>query len=651
MKIRGAWFAMLAVVLVIPTLPGAAQVASKSKGGAVASQKPAAKKQNKQAAPATAGCTVVQAVASQLDPKKLEGSQDVSKAASGFAGQMIYNHPSANAKGRALDADELIGGSERDFISPLLSAALPAPSEGKEDQSAKKCTAASSTADTNKQTGAPSGSDGTTSATELTGIPELLSIAVENGSVTNSISGNTMTLSTTLYGLFKGFGLVQDSSHNYDECYVCVRLGASGTFNVANTSSPLNSATRKAASQWQLKYSVFDQSTRSAAAKDLWEGRSPKDKNKFEAYSPQGAAADLAANGRPDWKSSASNAYSALEKALDDFVKGNLTEIESCIKASETASASTSATQTCTFKSAPTQTQPATKDGLANFILQGLDSDPTFQKALSDMLADPGTKGFVEKYEKSLTTYKNAVTQFEADVANLSKGWNADVTFGEQFPTTTASSTASTTTSGALRAVGRDATTTSSSTHLPDYLVGGVDISWQPKTATKPQADGSGPTNGAAASSAGGTPAPTANKAPSAWTPSWTFNGKGSFYTNPSAGLNEKTFRGVQASTQFQWTLGASPFVNDANDKGKVTVALNGSYQRLPENKDVKGKRPDTTSGSFKLTIPFTNGISIPLAVTYGNSQQQQAKGAYVIGNFGLSFDADKLASLLALKH
>jgi len=65
----------------------------------------------------------------------------------------------------------------------------------------------------------------------------------------------------------------------------------------------------------------------------------------------------------------------------------------------------------------------------------------------------------------------------------------------------------------------------------------------------------------------------------------------------------------------------------------------------------VKGKRPDTTSGSFKLTIPFTNGISIPLAVTYGNSQQQQAKGAYVIGNFGLSFDADKLASLLALKH
>jgi len=91
--------------------------------------------------------------------------------------------------------------------------------------------------------------------------------------------------------------------------------------------------------------------------------------------------------------------------------------------------------------------------------------------------------------------------------------------------------------------------------------------------------------------------------------------------------------------------------VRDPSDKSKVTLALSGSYQRLPENKDQKGKRPCITPGSLKLTIPFPAGISFPLAVTYGSSQQQQAKGSYVIGNFGFSFDADKLAALLALKH
>jgi hypothetical protein len=435
-------------------------------------------------------------------------------------------------------------------------------------------------------------------------------------------------LSTSLYGLFTGFGLVQDSSHNYDQCYFCVRLGASSTFNVANASSPLASATRKEVSQWQLKYSIFDQSTRSARVKSLWDSVS-----KGQTLSPQAAASQLASTARPDWKSAASKTYDALEQTLDDFVTTNLTDIVKCITIINTNSAN----QTCSFASTPAQKQPATADGLASFILQGLDSNPEFQKELTIILADPGTPTFADQYQTSLVAYNKVVTKFEADVDNLSKGLNADLTFGEQFPTTTSSSSSSTATSSLTGAIGGDAATTTTSMHLPDYLVGGVDLSWQPKTFQDPNnPDASGGVK---------------NKAPAAMAPNWTFNGKGSFYTNPNTALNEKTFRGVQAATQFQWTLGASPFVSNSSDKSKVTLALNGSYQRLPENKDVKGKRPDITSGSFKLTIPFPSGISFPLAVTYGNSQQQQAKGSYVIGNFGLSFDADKLAALLALKH
>jgi hypothetical protein len=609
MKISGISYAVLALVFALPMLPGAAQVAVKSHGGVAASPKPASKSNIN-----ATNCTV----ANSWQQIKLEESSLVMPAAGDFATQLASRYKLAyeNKTDVQVTAAGLIAGLDNGLVDAVVSAANGPQSLPSAAEVTKKCTAASMTADTNKQTGAPSGSDGTTSTTELTGIPELLSIAVENGSVTNSVNGSTMTLSTSLYGLITGFGLAKDSSHNYDHCRFCVGLGASGTFNVANASSSLSSATRKDISQWQLKYSVFDKSTRSAAVKDLWKG------------SPQAAASQLAANVRPNWKLPVSTAYTNVETALADYTQANLDDIVTCIKLINAGTTS----QTCSFSSAPAQKQPATNDGLANLILQGLDSYGEFQAKLTILLADADTPKFAAQYQASLAAYNTAVTKFEGDVDNLSKGWNADLTFGQQFPTTTSSSSGSSTTGGTTGVVRGDASATTSSAHLPDYLVGGLDVSWQPKTTQDPKSEGQ-------------------NKSPAGWTPSWTFNGKSSFYTEPNTALNEKTFRGVQAATQFQWTLGASPFVSSLTDKSKITLALNGSYQRLPESKDQKGKRPDITSGSFKLTIPFPGGISFPLAVTYGNSQQQQTKGSYVIGNFGLSFDADKLAALLALKH
>jgi hypothetical protein len=63
----------------------------------------------------------------------------------------------------------------------------------------------------NTQTGASSVASGTTSAAQEVGIPQLLAIAVENGAIADSVSGTTMTLSTTPYGFVFAFDRDRDT--------------------------------------------------------------------------------------------------------------------------------------------------------------------------------------------------------------------------------------------------------------------------------------------------------------------------------------------------------------------------------------------------------------------------------------------------------
>ena len=130
--------------------------------------------------------------------------------------------------------------------------------------------------------------------------------------------------------------------------------------------------------------------------------------------------------------------------------------------------------------------------------------------------------------------------------------------------------------------------------------------------------------------------------------PSLTANFISSFYTDPKASLNEKTFRGGKTALQLQWDLPPGPFKKflDTNDTSKSTLSLNSSYERLQENSGEKGKKADIVLGSAKLQFPLRSGMSFPVSVTFANSAEQ-VKGNYVVGNFGISFDLDALASLI----
>jgi hypothetical protein len=119
-----------------------------------------------------------------------------------------------------------------------------------------------------------------------------------------------------------------------------------------------------------------------------------------------------------------------------------------------------------------------------------------------------------------------------------------------------------------------------------------------------------------------------------------------SLYSNPNAAANQGTVRGGSAAIQFNAKFKRSPFIRDAADQSPISLAFSAQYQRIQENQHVAGKKADIGEGNVKLTLPLGGGLSLPLSATFANAGQS-INESYVRGNFGLTFDVDKLAALL----
>lgn len=126
------------------------------------------------------------------------------------------------------------------------------------------------TRETNKQIGANDSSQGTTSAIERPGFAELLGFAIENGAVTKTVNGTTLTLSTSPYA-FAVANAHEDSAKVYKKHGDLSRLGVSATFNIANEDNILTNVSRKQLSEWNARLRLSgDRSNRSEAAEDIW---------------------------------------------------------------------------------------------------------------------------------------------------------------------------------------------------------------------------------------------------------------------------------------------------------------------------------------------------------------------------------------------
>jgi hypothetical protein len=541
--------------------------------------------QNHPASPSGADLRTAKALCpstSTFQPNHLENNADILKAANGLAIQMIgrYNadpskRPDMSDQWGRLDL-AIISAADPSCVAETVTS----------NKITKAATAQATTAQTNKQVGAPPSSAGSTSAVQKVGIPELLGIAVNNGAVTNNVTGTTMTLSSSPYGFITAFGRDDDTQFNYDKYWLAARIGVSATFNVASSTDALASATRKQVSQWQIKGTFRDTSVRSTDVNKI-----------FRAILQEAADAIV--------KDASNEILDALYRPLAQpantiYTQSWETSLQTLVSQAP-AAADTDGTQ----KAA----------GIANQLLHLLDNDSPYQKVLTQTLAEQTSNlsELIQKYEADNAAYRSKETEFEKAVAAIAKGWNGDILFGQRFPTTATSTMSSSSSSAA--------------SHMPDYLLGEVDITCDPKTDTTVNAQRVHCFLGKHTSITG--------------------NFSTTFYTSPNATLNEKIFRGAQAALQAQWNLGPGfAKIKSANDKSQMTLSVSGSYQRLQEDKDQSGKRPDIVLGTIKLEIPISGGTSVPLSFAVANASEQ-VKGTYVKGNFGISFDLDKLASLL----
>jgi len=123
-------------------------------------------------------------------------------------------------------------------------------------------------------------------------------------------------------------------------------------------------------------------------------------------------------------------------------------------------------------------------------------------------------------------------------------------------------------------------------------------------------------------------------------------NGSASFYNRPDPTKNQQTFRDVTLAIGFQQNLGRSPFAMSTADQSRISLTLSGNYERLPENRHVAGKKADLAVANLKLEVPLAGGVSFPISVSYANATEL-IKESEVRGSFGITFDLDKLRSLV----
>jgi hypothetical protein len=123
-----------------------------------------------------------------------------------------------------------------------------------------------------------------------------------------------------------------------------------------------------------------------------------------------------------------------------------------------------------------------------------------------------------------------------------------------------------------------------------------------------------------------------------------TANAAVSFYHQPNAVLKQQRMRAVNVALSFEGNA-ASPFT-ETLDLGRITYSFVGSYERMFENRRVKGRKADIGSLQFLMGFPLFKGMAVPFSVSYSNATETDRRRGWRL-NFGLKMDTDKLLELV----
>lgn len=166
------------------------------------------------------------------------------------------------------NSNSLSAGVPQMLLYTIMDAASPASS--RRIRGLKAYQYLSETARTDKHLGASAKSDGAVSAIEKPGFARLLGFAVEHGGIDKKNDGTNLTLSTSLYSLYKINK--EDTAETYARAGVLNRIGVSASFGVSDKNNELANARRNNLSEWGVKARLFgDRSTRSTGFQKFWD--------------------------------------------------------------------------------------------------------------------------------------------------------------------------------------------------------------------------------------------------------------------------------------------------------------------------------------------------------------------------------------------
>jgi len=129
------------------------------------------------------------------------------------------------------------------------------------------------TARIDKQEGAVPSGAGSTSLVEKAGLTTFLTYAIEHGAMQQSVSGSTVTLTGSLYGLFT-LTNGGDTPQNYEQFSFWRRINASASFNLENPAQPFQSVNQKQLANYSVRAGLYgDRSTRSKRFQTVWKDK------------------------------------------------------------------------------------------------------------------------------------------------------------------------------------------------------------------------------------------------------------------------------------------------------------------------------------------------------------------------------------------
>jgi len=119
--------------------------------------------------------------------------------------------------------------------------------------------------------------------------------------------------------------------------------------------------------------------------------------------------------------------------------------------------------------------------------------------------------------------------------------------------------------------------------------------------------------------------------------------------TKPDPATEPAKFPRLHVAIGLQQNLSKSPFLASNVDESRISLSFQGVTRGCRKTAIARVRKRTSASPNIKLEIPIAAAVSFPISITYSNATEL-IKEHDVRGSFGITFDLDKLRTLMAAR-